>query len=155
MNPLVFAVAKDIFRVYADEKERARNPEHLPRPALILFQRFKKAYEGKDIRSMKDTISDNFQGDIYGRNKSDFIEGMISNFNGLKYGLNPYLTIEVFNISSESSREFSAVIDMKANLQFAGMVTPIKWVSEKLFCEARPEGNTNYWRITKLVRFQA
>lgn len=155
MNPLIFSVAEGIYRIYSDEKERSRYPEHLPQPALLLFQRFKKSYEGKDIQGIKDTISESFQGDIYGKTKSDFIQFMTYNFQSLKYGLSPHLTIEVFNVSSASNREFSAVVDMKANLQFAGIITPIKWDAGKLFCEAKPEGQYKYWRITKLVRFKA
>lgn len=155
MSPLIFSVAEGIYRIYSNEKEKSRYPEHLPKHALILFQQFKKAYEGKDIHTIKDTISENFQGDIYGKTKPDFIQFMMYNFQSLKYGLTPYLTIDIYNIASESNIEFSAVVDMKANLQFAGIITPIKWDAGKLFCEAKPEGQCNYWRITKLVRFKA
>lgn len=62
--------------------------------------------------------------------------------------------IEIYNIATNSNIGFSAVVDMKANLQFAGIVTPLKWDAGKLFCEAKPEGKYKYWRITKLVKFQ-
>ena len=79
---------------------------------------------------------------------------MKHNFNYLKYGLSPHLVIEVYNICSSSKSEFSAVINMKANLQFLGIVTPVKWDADKLYCEAKAEGDLNYWRITKLMKFK-
>jgi hypothetical protein len=154
MNPLIISLAEGIYKVYSSEKEKTSYPEHLPQQALILFQKFKKAYQRKDIQGIEDTISENFSGDVYGKSKPDFLAFMDYNFQKLKYGLSPHLTIEIYNIATNSDVEFSAVVDMKANLQFAGIVTPLKWDAGKLCCEAKPEGKYKYWRITKLVKFK-
>ena len=154
MTSLIFTVATDIYRIYSEDKEKTYYPQHLPQSALILFQRFKKAYESKNINQLKDCISSNFDGDIYGSKQTDFVEFMEYNFQILKYGLSPHLIIEVFNICTASDYEFSAVINMKANLQFLGVTTPVKWDRGKLFCEAKPEGKYNYWRITKPIKFK-
>ncbi len=154
MNPSIFMIAKDIYRMYWDEKEKTSKPEHLPQPILILFQRLKKAYERKNIIKLKDSISSDFDGDIYGKTKTDFIKFMEYNFNYLKYGVSPHLVIEVYNICSSSDAEFSAVINMKANLQFLGIITPAKWDAGKLYCEAKAERDFNYWRITKITKFR-
>lgn len=165
MNPLtVISLAKDIYRIYQTEYEKNLHPEHLPQSVLILFKKFKKAYEAKDIQKLKDTISENFYSDLYGETKSAFITFMKYNFQVIEeyklipniplYGLNPYLTIEIFNICSWSDIEFSAVIDMKANLQLLGIQLPVLWDTGKLFCEAKSEGRYNYWRITKIERFK-
>ncbi len=150
----IFTVATDIYRIYSEEKDKTYCPQHLPQPALILFQRFKKAYESKNIKGLKDCISSNFSGDIYGKSKTDFVKFMEHNFQILKYGFSPHLIIEVFNICSSSNSEFATVINMKANLQFLGITTPVKWDRGKLFCEAKPEGEYSYWRITKLIKFK-
>ena len=78
---------------------------------------------------------------------------MPHNFQCLNYGLSPHLVVETFNISSDSNLRFSAVINMKANLNFIGMPTFLKWDAGKIICEAKPEGKYNYWRITKLAKF--
>lgn len=153
---LICSIANGIYRIYSSEKEKSYNPQHLSHNnTLILFQKFKKAYENKDIRGIKDTISDSFNGDIYGSTKSEFINFMTDNFRILHYGLSPYLAIAIYNISSSSDLEFSAVLDMKANLQVLGIPTPIEWDTGKLFCQAKPEGQYNCWKITKLVKFTA
>lgn len=151
---IIFSVATDIYRIYVDEQDKTYHPEHLSQSALILFQRFKKAYESKNIVELKDSISDSFNGDIYGATKKEFIDFMQYNFQRLKYGLSPHLTIEIFNISESSDANFSAIINMQANLTFIGLPTFMTWDAEKIRCEARPEGKHDYWRITKLFKFQ-
>jgi hypothetical protein len=150
---IIFSIATDIYRIYVDEQDKTYNPKHLPKSALILFQRFKKAYENKNIIELKDSISDDFCGDIYGTNKKDFIDFMQYNFQRLRYGLSPHLVIEIHNIATSSSTNFSAVINMKANLKFIGIPTSMTWDVGKIVCEARSEGEYNYWRITKLLKF--
>lgn len=125
---------------------------HIPN-ILLLFLRFKRAYEQKDVQKMKDTISEEFYSDVYGGTKERFIDLMRSNLNKLIYGLYPCLTIDVLNISSNTETHFSVVLDMKATLKFLGIPTS-HWDSDKLVCEAKIEGTYNYWRITKLVRFR-
>lgn len=155
MEPLTIAIAEGIYRVYANAKERSRYPEHLPLPVLVLFQKFKQAYERKQLQALDDALSDNFVSDLYGPTKADFLKLMEFNFQKLRYGLKPYLTIEVFNITTASDVAFSAVIEMKASLQFVGIVTPLQWDAGKVFCEAQPEGPHQYWRITKLMKFNS
>ncbi len=154
MEPLTIAIAEGIYRVYANAKERSRHPEHLPPPILVLFQKFKRAYESKHLQGLDDTLSDNFVSDIYGSTKADFLKLMEFNFQKLRYGLKPYLKIEIFNINTASDVAFSAVIEMKASLQFVGIVTPLQWDAGKIFCEAQPEGEHQYWRIAKLMQFK-
>ena len=151
---IIFSVATDIYRIYVDEQDKTYHPEHLSQSALILFQRFKKAYERKNIVELKDSISDSFNGDIYGATKKEFIDLMQYNFQRLKYGLSPRLTIEIFNISDSSDTNFSAIINMQANLSFIGLPTSLTWDAGKIICEAKPEGKHHYWRITKLFKFQ-
>lgn len=154
VTPVIVSVAQGIYKVYKSEKEKTRYPEHLPQPALILFQKFKKAYENKNIQDLRETISENYEGDIYGETKTEFIELMTYNFQQLKYAINPHLRIEILNISYDEISKFSAVIAMKANLLFLGITIPFHWDAGKLFCEAKPEGQYNYWRITKLLSFE-
>ncbi len=39
---IIFSLATDIYRIYSEEQDKTYRPEHLPQPALILFQRFKR-----------------------------------------------------------------------------------------------------------------
>lgn len=149
----LFSVAEGIYRLYKNEKEKSASPEHLPKHILILFQRFKRAYESKNIAELKDTISRDFEGDLYGSNKSQFISMMSGNFRYLKYGTSPYIVIEVHNICHSDDTNFAAIIKMKANIQFLGILTPIKWDADKLYIEAKTEGDFNYWRISKIAKF--
>jgi hypothetical protein len=151
---IIFSIATDIYRIYVDEQDKTYHPEHLPQPALILFQRFKKAYESKNILGLKDAIYDKFCGDLYGVNKKDFTDFMQYNFQHLKYGLSPHLVIEIYNISESSSTNFFAVINMKANLKLMGIPISMAWDAGKIICEAKPEGEHSYWRITKLLKFE-
>lgn len=146
-------VAQGIYRLYQSERERERSPEHLPRPCLLLFQRFKKAYEGKDIPGLADTLSEHFSGDLYGRSKGEFLDVMAYNLNTLFPLLSPYLTITVLNITTDTPQAFTAVIDMNATLQVLGLSTPITWDSGRLICCAKPEGEHHYWRLTGLHQF--
>ena len=154
MYSQIYTAAKDIYRVYSGEKEKSRHPEHLPPHILILFQKFKKAYESKNIEDLKDTISDRFVGDIYGKTKSSFITLIAHNFQHLfKYGSSPHLTLEVLKICSGSDVEFAAIINMKSSYRFFGISTPVSFDAVKLFCEVQPEGQDNCWRITKLKQY--
>lgn len=150
---IIFSLATDIYRIYSDEQDKAFHPEHLPQPVLILFQRFKRAYESKDIRELQDSISNDFSGDIYGNSKQEFIDLISYNFQRLKYGLSPHLIIEILNITAAYKTNFTAVIKMKANLKFLGIPTYIDWDAGKIVCQAKPEGQYNYWRITKILKF--
>ena len=78
---------------------------------------------------------------------------MSYNFQRLKYGLSPHLTIEILNITAAYKANFTAVIKMKANLKFLGIPTSMDWDAGKIVCQAKPEGQYNYWRITKLLKF--
>lgn len=150
---IIFSLATDIYRIYTDEQDRTYHPEHLPQSALILFQRFKKAYDNKNINELQESISDDFTGNLYGRNKKEFIDFMRFNFGRLKYGLSPHLIIEIINVSTASEVKFSAVLNMKANLKLIGIPTPMDWDAGKIWCQAQPEGKYNYWRITELSKF--
>ncbi|MDX2244029.1 MAG: lecithin retinol acyltransferase family protein [Leptolyngbyaceae cyanobacterium bins.302] len=152
ITPLILNLAPDIIRFVLDEE--AKNPRNVPQQALILFQRFKEAYESKDIEELADTVSNDFRGDIYGKRKSDFVAFMRCNLERLKYGTGPHLRIEIHNISSNSDEDFSAVIKMNATIKILGVPTPLQWDGGKLFCKVEPEGKYRYWRITKLEKFE-
>jgi hypothetical protein len=154
MKGFVFKIAEGIYRIYASKEEKARYPEHLPPQVLILFQRFKKAYESKNVKELSGSISNDFSGDIYGKTKPDFISFMERIFKGFPIGVSPRLEIEILNIGSWSDSQFSCVVNMEAHLKFLGLATPVNWDSGKLFCQAIPEGKEYYWRIIELRKFK-
>ncbi len=149
MKPSVFTLSEGIYRIYSDE---IYNSEHLSQPILIFFQRFKEAYESKNIIELKNYISHEFQGDIYGTNKKEFINLIKYNFDYLSYRNKPHLIIEFLNILSSSDSDFYAEINIKSNLQFLEILKPGKHNMEKLYCEVKLESD-NYWKITKLIKF--
>ncbi len=125
--------------------------EGLSLNALLLFRRFKKAYENKDTRELADTISNNLSGNFYqARTKEQFLRIMQGVFNTMPFGINPHLVINIYNITSNTESNFSGVIDLKAMIKVAFIPIPWKYDSGKIFFEAKPEGNLQYWRITYL-----
>lgn len=123
-----------------------------PQNIILLFQRFKKAYESKNIEGLGDTISDSFCGDFYGKSKTRFLATMKGTFNRLPFGVSPHLIISIKNISSHTEDEFSAIIEMNAVVKALFIPLPTKFDSGEVLCEAKPEGQLHYWRITKLLR---
>ena len=54
--------------------ERQAVPAHLPVNALLLFQRYKAAYDGKDPGALAACISDGYRGDVFGvRSKGELL----------------------------------------------------------------------------------
>jgi hypothetical protein len=79
--------------------EKQANPPHIPDNAIVVFKRFKEAYDDKNIGKLSSTISDSFRGDLYGvRTKQEFIDIQMRVFNRLPWGVNPCLSINVYSM---------------------------------------------------------
>ncbi|PHV61032.1 hypothetical protein [Cyanobacterium aponinum] len=119
--------------------------------SLLLFKRFKKAYENKDIHALADTISEHFSGSYYGaKTKIQFLNLMRKVFESMPLLINPHLVIEVTNIETNTEYEFKGIIKLKAMIEVVFIPIPWQYDSGKVLCQAKPEGNLKYWRITSL-----
>ena len=91
--------------------EKQANPPHLPDNALLLFKRFKEAYDTKNIIRLGFTLSDHYRGDLYGvSKKQEFISSQKRVFDNLSL-VSPCLSINVYSIIENSNDVFSAIID--------------------------------------------
>jgi|GEM_PF-2432528 len=137
-----------------ERKWRRENPPHLPDHASILFKKFKRSYECKNFEEFADTLSEDFSGNtVYGRTKAAFLRTIQENLSLIKPGFQPNLAINVDNIVASEETRFAVLVHMSVDLDFLLIPTPMKFDSERLFLEAKPEGQYNIWRITKLNKY--
>lgn len=127
--------------------EKQTNPPHLPDNALLLFKRFKEAYDTKNIVKLGFTISDHYQGDLYGvSTKQEFISSQKRVFDNLSL-VSPCLSINVYSIIENSNDVFSAIIDTQSKASVLG-IPLTNYDSAPIRCELRPE--QGLWVITKM-----
>ena len=129
---------------------RQAQPAHLPANAILAFQRFKAAYDAKDVRSLAACISDGYQGDVFGaRSKGELLRVQGEVFRRLLRGVYPCLSISVYNIIKDGPRGFSAILDTRSR---ATVLRIPLWTydSAPLRCTIRPEGPYHWWRVTEL-----
>lgn len=127
--------------------EKQANPPHLPDNALMLFKRFKEAYDTKNIIKLGFTISDHYKGDLYGvYTKQEFLRSQKRAFDNL-YLVSPCLSINVYSIIENSNDVFSAIIDTQSKASVLG-IPVINYDSAPIRCELRPE--QGLWVITKM-----
>lgn len=127
--------------------EKQANPPYLPDNALLLFKRFKDAYDTKNIIKLGFTISDHYKGDLYGvSTKQEFISSQKRVFDNLSL-VYPCLSINVYSIIENSNDVFSAIIDTQSKASVLG-IPLTNYDSAPIRCEIRPE--QGLWMITKM-----
>lgn len=127
--------------------EKQTNPPHLPDNALLLFKRFKEAYDTKNIIKLGFAISDHYQGDLYGvSTKQEFLRSQKRAFDSLSL-VSPYLSINVYSIIENNNDVFSAIIDTQSQVSILG-IPLTNYDSVPIRCEIRPE--QGLWVITKM-----
>jgi hypothetical protein len=141
-------ITKDI---YINKVIGASDVDVFSNNSLLLFKRFKKAYESKDITALEDTISDHFSGNYYGaKTKIQFLNLMRKVFESMPLLINPHLVIQVNNIITNTEDEFQGIIELKAMIEVVFIPIPWQYDSGKVLCQAKSEGNLKYWRIISL-----
>jgi len=127
--------------------EKQANPPHLPDNALLLFKRFKEAYDTKNIIKLSFTISDHYKGDLYGvSTKQEFLSSQKRVFDNLTL-ISPCLSINVYSIIENRNDLFSAIIDTQSKISILG-IPLTNYDSAPIRCEIRPE--QGLWVITKM-----
>ena len=128
--------------------EKQANPPHIPDKAIVVFKRFKEAYDDKNIGKLSSTISDSFRGDLYGvRTKQEFIDIQMRVFNRLPWGVNPCLSINVYSIVENERNVFSAIIDTHSITTVFGI--PLgDYDSAPVRCQIRPEDGL--WLVSEM-----
>ncbi|MBE9143618.1 hypothetical protein [Planktothrix mougeotii] len=127
--------------------EKQANPPHLPDNALLLFKRFKEAYDTKNIIKLGFTLSDNYRGDLNGvSTKQEYLSSLKRVFDSLPL-LSPCLSINVYSIIENRNDVVSAIIDTQSKTSFLG-IPLTNYDSTPIRCEIRPE--QGLWVITKM-----
>ena len=128
--------------------EKQANPPHIPENAILVFKRFKEAYDAKNIDKLSSTISDSYRGDLYGvSSKQDFTNIQKQVFNRLPWGIHPCLSINVYGIVDNDRNVFSAIIDTHSIATVFGI--PVgDYDSAPVRCQICPEDGL--WVVTEM-----
>lgn len=127
--------------------EKQANPPHLPDNALLLFKRFKEAYDTKNIIRLGFTLSDHYKGDLYGAStKQEYLSSTKRAFDNLSL-VSPCLSINVYSIIENRDDLFSGIIDTQSKISVLG-IPLTNYDSAPIRCEIRPE--QGLWVITKM-----
>jgi hypothetical protein len=131
-------------------KNRALTPDFLTEDTLLLFRRFKDAYDSKDAVKLADEISDKFRGNFYGRqSKAELANFFADVFNSILWGVYPSLSITIYHVIQKDTGAFKAVLEFQSQLKVLG--APVAgFDSGRVVCEARPEGPYGIWRIRQM-----
>jgi hypothetical protein len=128
--------------------EKQANPPHLPDNAILLFKRFKEAYDAKNIDKLDVIISNSYQGDLFGvKSKKGYLNVQRQVFERLPWGINPCLTVNIYSIVENNQDAFSAIIDTHSVATFFGIPT-IAYDSAPIRCKIKPE--QGLWVITEM-----
>lgn len=128
--------------------EKQANPPHLPQNAIIAFQRFKEAYDRKNINQLNKIISNSYRGNLYGvSTKQEFVDIQQRVFERLPWGVYPCLKINVYSVVDETSNSFTAIIDTQSLATVLGI--PIfSYDSAPVRCQIKSE--TGLWVISEM-----
>jgi hypothetical protein len=128
--------------------EQQTNPPHLPENAILVFKRFKEAYDSKNIRNLGLIISNSYRGDLYGvGSKQEFLQIQQHVFERLPWVIYPCLTINVYSIVENTQNTFSAIIDTHSIATVLGVPT-FAYDSAPVRCQIKAEHGL--WVITEM-----
>lgn len=128
--------------------ERQTNPPYLPENAVLVFKKFKEAYDSKDINKLGRIISNSYTGDLYGvRSKREFLHVQKRVFDRLPWGVHPCLTINVYSIVEDTRNIFSAIIDTHSIATVLGVPT-FAYDSAPVCCQIQSE--RGLWVVTEM-----
>ncbi|NJM67608.1 MAG: hypothetical protein HC851_19020 [Acaryochloris sp. RU_4_1] len=128
--------------------ERQANPPHLPQHAILAFQRFKDAYDSKNIYKLGVLISSNYRGDMFGvTSKQAYLNTQKRVFNVLPWFINPCLCINVYSIVDDTPEQFCAIIDTQSMGTAMG-IPVFTYDSAPVRCRIRKE--SGLWVISEM-----
>lgn len=128
--------------------EQQANPPHLSENAILVFKKFKEAYDSKSINKLSLVISNLCRGDLYGvGNKQEFLNIQQRVFERLPWGVHPCLTLNVYSIVENSQNIFSAIIDTHSIATVLGIPT-FAYDSAPVRCQIKSE--YGLWVITEM-----
>lgn len=128
-------------------------PEFLPPNALLLFQRFRDAYQAKDAATVGEQLSADYCGTLYGlRDRKQFVEAIEQTFRQLPWGIHPKLTVTMYQIIERNDPAvFEALLQFQARIALWGVEIPGQSVdSGRIHCEVRAEKPYGIWRIVRM-----
>jgi hypothetical protein len=128
--------------------EQQANPPHLPDNAILVFKKFKEAYDSKNIDKLSRIISNSYRGDLYGvRSKQEFLNVQQHVFENLPWGVHPCLSVNVYSIMENTQSIFSAIIDTHSIATVLGIPT-FTYDSAPVRCQIRSEHGL--WVVTEM-----
>lgn len=128
--------------------EQQANPPHLSENAILVFKKFKEAYDSKSINKLSLVISNLYRGNLYGvGNKQEFLNIQQRVFERLPWGVHPCLTLNVYSIVENSQNIFSAIIDTHSIATVLGIPT-FAYDSAPVRCQIKSE--YGLWVITEM-----
>jgi hypothetical protein len=128
--------------------EQQANPPHLSENAILVFKKFKEAYDSKSINKLSLVISNSYMGDLYGvGSKQEFLNIQQRVFERLPWGIHPCLTLNVYSIVDNTQNIFSAIIDTHSIATVLGIPT-FAYDSAPVRCQIKSE--YGLWVITEM-----
>lgn len=128
--------------------EQQANPPHLSENAILVFNKFKEAYDSKSINKLSLVISNLYRGNLYGvGNTQEFLNIQQRVFERLPWGVHPCLTLNVYSIVENSQNIFSAIIDTHSIATVLGIPT-FAYDSAPVRCQIKSE--YGLWVITEM-----
>jgi hypothetical protein len=129
--------------------EQQANPPHLPENAVLVFKRFKEAYDSRSIEKLSSLLSDSYKGDVHGAvDKQEFLDKQKCNFESLPWGIYPCITLNVYSVIENTQDIFSAIVDTHSIATVFGIPTFIDYASAPIRCQIESEGGL--WIITEM-----
>jgi hypothetical protein len=146
-------------------------PEFLPPNALLLFQRFRDAYEAMDAAKVGEQLSAEYCGTLNGSSdRRQLVEVLEQTFRRIPWGMYPKLTVTMYQvIERDEPGVFEAVLEFhsrfavleqaidsgRVHCEASGL--PVLLLlngksidSGRVHCEARAEKPSGIWRIVRI-----
>jgi hypothetical protein len=128
--------------------EQQAIPPYLPENAILLFKRFKQAYDAKDINKLKILISDSYKGDIFGaKSKKAYLDFQSKVFDKVPWFSYLCLNIDIYSIVENTDNSFTAIIHYHANTTVLGLPA-FTYDSAPIRCQIKSEDGL--WVVTEM-----
>jgi hypothetical protein len=130
-------------------------PDFLTEETLLLFRRFKAAFDAKDAVGLAEEISDQYQGTFCGRGfKAELVSFFAEVFRGIVVGVYPELSITIYHVIQKDPGVFKVILEFHSRLFVLWWLPTWSFSSRRVVCEARPEGRHRIWRLTQLDQYE-
>jgi hypothetical protein len=128
--------------------------DFLTEETLLLFRRFKAAFDAKDAARLAEEISDRYHGTFGGKgSKAELVSFFAEVFRGIVVGVSPRPSITIYHVIQKDPGVFKVILVFHSRLFVLALPT-WSFCSGRVVCEARPEGRHRIWRLTRLDPYE-